>query len=512
MRPAKWILLFAVGLLSGSALASAAPTVQLTADDLLEMAKPAKGECYLVQPSAERLPEAPEKLFAFAAAWPGDFVALRVPVPADGYYSIRSLALWGPWAPGRLGRFTMSAGELEFPGVYQGWYGIAPDTPLRLRDIEWGIAYLSAPATEVHLALSSGGSGRLLMLADLRLEPRAQESLKPEDLQRRVTSAPEPETQATGPRGQFRFDLKQLRGLEWSTLLPQASQLIVIDGNFDEWSQEQPPIVIDSSIVPARGWGAPKPESDADLSAQVRLCWDARFLYVAAQIRDDELQAKSDEDTWRSPYEHDGLVVNVAPPEWLTEGPRSTGPASLLATFGLNYCSPGAQPRELVGKGEYVVRQTAEGYLLEAALPFSVLGWSPAQVGDRFPLGLILVDRDPQKPGGKQFDQYGWNFGPGSAAGMGEARLLGQYPAAGEIMSQHERVTPGARLRFIGSLDMQHTVKLRAIELVRVDSGETVAEFALNRRLIRPGRYRLQGELPLPDLPPGEYDLQLRWE
>lgn len=220
MRPTKWILLFAVGLLSGGALTSAAPAVQLTADDLLEMARPSNGECYLVQPSAERLPDAPEKLFAFAAQGVGNGIALCVPVPADGYYSIRSLALWGPWAPGRLGRFKLSAGELEFPGVYQGWYGIAPESSWRLRDIEWGIAYFSAPAAEVCLELSSGGSGRLLILADLRLEPRAEENLKPEDRERRVPAAPGTKAQTTGPAGHFRFDLRQLRGLEWSTLIP----------------------------------------------------------------------------------------------------------------------------------------------------------------------------------------------------------------------------------------------------------------------------------------------------
>lgn len=286
----------------------------------------------------------------------------------------------------------------------------------------------------------------------------------------------------------------------------------MVDGKLGEWPREQPPIVIDSSIVPARGWGGPKPESDADLSAEVRMCWDARFLYLSARVSDDELRAKNNAEKWQSPYEHDGLVVNVAAPHWLAESSRATGPGQLLVSLGLNYCSPGAQPRELPGEGQYVAKQTAQGYLLEVALPFSVLGWSPAQVGDRFPLGLILVDHDPQKPGGKQFDQYGWNYGPGSAAGMGEARLLGEYGAAGELLAEHERLTPAQPLRFIGSLEVQSRARLKAIEVVRLDSGETVAGFALNRQLIRPGRYRLQGELPLPDLAPGEYDLRLRWE
>jgi hypothetical protein len=123
-----------------------------------------------------------------------------------------------------------------------------------------------------------------------------------------------------------------------------------------------------------------------------------------------------------------------------------------------------------------------------------------------------LVDVDPGKPGGKQFDQYGWNFGPGSAAGMGEARLLGTGAAAGEVIPERERVAPGRPLRYVGTLDAAASARLRAIDLVRLGDNAPVASFDAPRTLPGPGRYRVWGELPLPQLEPGRYDLKLRWE
>ncbi len=266
------------------------------------------------------------------------------------------------------------------------------------------------------------------------------------------------------------------------------------------------------SIVPQRGWAAPGPESDADCNGQVALFWDDQFLYLAALIRDDEKKVKGDQDPWESPFAMDSLVLAVAPPKWLIEGGRSTGPAPLQIMFGLSYTPPGVAPRPLGGESRYAVGETREGYALEAALSFAALGWTPAAVGDRFPFALILVDVDPSKPGGKQFDQYGWNFGPGSAAGMGEARLLGSGPAAGEVIPELDQVAPGQPLCYVGTVDAGAPARLLAIDLVRLDTGARVTSFVTPRALPEPGRYRLWGELPLPELEPGRYDLRLRWQ
>ena len=164
---------------------AAEPVTKLSAEDLLRLAQPTAGECYLTKPPAA-VAGATQHLFAWAAA--GGILTVRVPVPADGYYEVRSTILWGPWAEGRFGRFVLTGGPAKFPNAYQGWYGIPPTPPYRLREQEWGIAHLSAPAVDLSFE-PAGGGGRLMILADLRLEPRAADGLKPEELERRVPAA-----------------------------------------------------------------------------------------------------------------------------------------------------------------------------------------------------------------------------------------------------------------------------------------------------------------------------------
>jgi len=510
-HPAFLLLLLSIA--SRSAFAAAA--VQLSPDDLLRLSHPIAGECYLVQPPAERVPGAPGKLFVFAAAFPDDAVTIRLPVPKDGYYSLRSHALLGPWTPGRLGQFKLSAAGVEMPGKYQGWYSAPPDPPYYLRDVEWGVARFSAPEVEVRLELASAGQGRLLLLADMRLETRDPEKLKPEDRQRsevrgqrQVAASPASPT----PKAELSFQTKRIRGLEWTTFVPHVAKPPVIDGKLDDWPTDAEWIVLDGRLVPSRGWAGPAPGSDADLSARVAFAWDERFFYVAAHVRDDERAAKSDSKKWGSPWEHDGLVVLFTPPRWLTESRRSAGVAPLEVVFGLNYHSLGSRPRELPGASRYAVQDTPDGYALEASIELATLGWRPAEVGDRFPFSLILVDHDPSQPSGERFAQYGWNYGPGSAAGKGEARLMGSASAAGELIVEHQEMPPGAPARFVGTADVKRPAVLRAVDVLGQGTGQVVRSYEAGQRFDQPGRFQMTVQLPLNGLGPGSYRLQMRWE
>ena len=154
-----------------SVTSAAEPVTTLSAADLLRLARPTAGECYLTRPPAT-VSGAPERLFAWAAA--GGRLTVRVPVPADGYYAVCSKIIWGPWAEGRFGRFVLTDGAVTFPNAYQGWYGTPPKPPYQLREQVWGLAHLSAPAVDLSFE-PAGGGGRLMVLVDLRLEPRAAE-------------------------------------------------------------------------------------------------------------------------------------------------------------------------------------------------------------------------------------------------------------------------------------------------------------------------------------------------
>jgi hypothetical protein len=492
--------------LTTSALAADLAT-KLTADDLLRLARPSAGECYTVKPPAN-VTGGPERLFAWRSD--GGSVTVRVPVPADGYYSVSSLGLWGPWAEGRLGRFVMSAGDAQFPGAYQGWYGTPPNPPYGLREFHWGVAYLTAPGVDLSFE-PAGGGGRLLILADLKLQPRSADGLKPEDLDRKVPAAV---TATAAPAATVTpwpvFDMTQVRGNEWTVFVPRVKQSPQIDGNLAEWGDL--PIVLDASFVPQRGWASPPPEGDADLSARVSVSWDEQYLYLAAQVRDDQKTPRAAKDSWASPFGCDSLVVNISPPDWLASGIRSQGPAPLQVTYGLSYYSPGTSPRPLGPDCRYAVNDTDDGYTLEAAISFASMGWKPAEVGDRFPLGLILVDVDPHKPPGHQFDQYGWNYGPGSTAGTGEARLMGVGPAAGEIIAESKTLAPGRPLRYVGTIDAQGSATLQALDVAPAGGGAAVASFALGKAIAGPGRYRVWGQLPLPALPEGNYEVRMVWK
>jgi hypothetical protein len=171
--------------LTTSVLAASAGT-KLTTEDLLRLARANAGECYAVKPPAN-ITGGPERLFAWRSF--GGALTVRVPVPADGYYSVSSLGLFGPKAVNRLGRFVMSAGDVKFPGEYLGWYKTPPNPPYLLREINWGVAYLSAPGVDLSLE-PVGVAGRLLVLADLKLQPRSADGLKPKERDRKVPAAP----------------------------------------------------------------------------------------------------------------------------------------------------------------------------------------------------------------------------------------------------------------------------------------------------------------------------------
>lgn len=380
-----------------------------------------------------------------------------------------------------------------------------------MRDEHWGVARLSAPAVELSLELTHAGHGRLLLLADLRLEPCDPSKLKPEDLKRKVpTATAKPLVRSKEPRSEWPLcDIQRMRGLEWTTLVTRRRTDVHVDGRLDEWpAPTEWPIGIDEGIPSGHGWATPKPEGPADLSARVVLWWDETFLYVAARVRDDDPAAKNDEDRWGSPWEHDGLVVQVNPPGWLTGGSRSVGPAPESVTFGLNYVSPDAAPRKLAASSRYAIRDIEDGYVLEAVITFEAIGWKPARIGDRFPFALILVDRDPHKPSGRQFDQYGWNFGAGSTAGMGEARLTAGGNACGELIPEHKAVHTGQPVRYVGTIDAQGPAVIKAIELIRPSGAKTIARYDIGRQLLENGRYRVMGQFPALRLRPGRYELR----
>jgi len=498
------LAMLAFAVLAPSDALAARRGVRLKVDDLLKAARADGGECYTVPVPRGNVPSGPKRLFAFAADVRKGAVIVRVPVRSDGVYRVLSRVLIGRWGPMHHGRFQMYAGGVALPGIYQGWYGSQPAKPLYMREHQWGVAHFKAPAADLRFEITYLDHGRLLFMENLRLEPVSKKD-RPAKLDADVPAAP-PEAPVQPPRrdGLETCDVKRQRGLEWTTFVTRAAKPVKLDGDLDDWPRLA--ITIDGRIPAGHGWATPKPEGDADLSGKVGLAWDERFLYVAARIRDDDRMPKTDDKKWAGPWSHDGLVLLVHPPGWLTGSHRSSGLSPRELAFGLNYCSPKADPRPLGGEARYAVRDTTDGYTLEAALPIERFGWAPARPGDRFPFALILVDRDPGKAPGRQFDQYGWNFGTGSTAGMGEARLLGAESLAGEIIPEGDTFVVGQEIRYVGTVDVRRPGMLEAINVVPLGKDRPVRRITVRHRFREAGRYRLIGDLSVGRLKPGRYE------
>jgi hypothetical protein len=101
-----------------------------------------------------------------------------------------------------------------------------------------------------------------------------------------------------------------------------------------------------------------------DLRAEARVAYDAEGLYVWVEVTDDAVRGR------------DGVTVTVG-------GPNGEKSFTMRAADGAN-----RQP-EIV----YATRRTPGGYVVEANLPWAVLGRVPA-AGEEVPFNLYVTDED----------------------------------------------------------------------------------------------------------------------
>ncbi len=289
--------------------------------------------------------------------------------------------------------------------------------------------------------------------------------------------------------------------LAWVTPAPRGT--VTVDGKLAEWNLAPPPIAIDAKSIAGRGYGAPSPESDADLSVAGALAWDDTTLYFAARVRDDDLARPG--AAWESFWSHDGIVVQLCMPPWLSDKPR-------VVTYGFNYYPPGGAPRSLPGGVRYVIATETDGYTIEAAIPFAALGVT-LRADDRLPFMLIPVDVDPKAPAGRQFQQYLWNTRGGDALRWGEVRLMTERGWAASLTPEQTTYAPGVPLRYIGVIDVfRKGLAITAVEVVNNETGEVVASEAVRVSLPANLRVRVRGDVPLPALPAGRYDVRVKVE
>jgi hypothetical protein len=144
-------------------------------------------------------------------------------------------------------------------------------------------------------------------------------------------------------------------------------------------------------------FGADKWKGDDDLSGSVLLGWDPQFLYVAARVRDQVIsQTFAGEGCWQG--DHVMLVLDV---------PRQEGVRDKGKVFQIGISPGNLKPNGIVAevyqwaptRGSVVgarvgARKTADGYQIEAAIPWKSLGIEKIDKGFRIGYDISLSDSD----------------------------------------------------------------------------------------------------------------------
>ncbi|MHB9133991.1 MAG: sugar-binding protein [Armatimonadota bacterium] len=507
IRPALCLLVL---LVCGS-LTLAAP-MMFTAEQLLPGADACGGRLDLLAPPPEKLKVESGKLLLFKPAPTKTTLILTLPVPADGYYRISCRYVYGPWRNGHYGMYSVFAdgvGLQNAPHYMHGWYGAGVTPAYRMGDKELGAVFLCAPSVTLAFTREVKNDGDLLGLEWVRLEAVDPVKLTETERNRRVPERPAATMAPAAPWPTCQVEAEMPFG--WMTPAPPLAKPVTLDGNLAEWDFAKPLIAITAASITGRGTGAPPPDNDADLSLTAQLAWDAANLYLAARVRDDMPAKTVPGKPWSSFWSHDGLVFQTHTPPWIT---RRAGISSTVKDLcvGFNYYSPGAAPRELPGGIQYRIQPAKDGYTLEAVIPFTALGCTPV-AGDRLPFLLIAVDMDPGKPAGREFKQYLWNTRGGDFTRWGEMRLATSTGWCADVLPEKEAYQPGQPLRYLAMLDVfKPGLTLKAVQVVDAQTGKVLFSEPVALKLTANRRLRLRGELPVPQLKEGRYDIRLQVE
>ncbi len=227
---------------------------------------------------------------------------------------------------------------------------------------------------------------------------------------------------------------------------------VTVDGDLGEWDLEAFGHVIDperageDAAIAALQTDPGNPFGGAaDLSARVALAWDPDHLYVAGEVVDDDLRGIKP-----------GSAHNVGPPGWKCDSVMlqmhsfrkpmtSNSPYTDSPNLNLRYEVPDGgrgrlidDPRgtldqadtywKLTESSTLATRETAQGYVVEAAIPWTDLAYRP-QAGDVLHCCFLLGDIDA----GERLNQLGWHFS-GEPRERAVFRLLGR-PEATALLS-----------------------------------------------------------------------------
>lgn len=177
---------------------------------------------------------------------------------------------------------------------------------------------------------------------------------------------------------------------------PVPKQTVTIDGDLSDWKNTDGVNLSEGTYKKLSRDRA----GDADLSGNIRFCWDDGYFYIAAQITDDVFyQQHTGFSTWKG----DNIQFGISPDMPWRGGEWDTPSMEVQIAQTVNgpevYCSALVEGAKLIVKREGTVTT------YECALPWKALApLSPAT--GRFSLSAYVNDSDGGTAGRKGFLQW----------------------------------------------------------------------------------------------------------
>lgn len=165
----------------------------------------------------------------------------------------------------------------------------------------------------------------------------------------------------------------------------------VIDGDPADWELVPAAITLDKSHIV---WGRPQWKGEEDLSGTVRLSFDENYLYLLVEVIDEAIKTASDKGIFVSDHieldfapEYKDKAVGPRPRNWRILGfTPGTVESSGDPLTDMEADATAAFPPDLDYSGIDVGSSiTEDGYVLEARIPWKVLG-----VKDRVTAGRVF--------------------------------------------------------------------------------------------------------------------------
>jgi hypothetical protein len=150
---------------------------------------------------------------------------------------------------------------------------------------------------------------------------------------------------------------------------------------------------------------------DADLSAKMWAAWDSSYFYVYEEVKDDVISMTS-----TNTYQNDGMELKFDP----IPDDSSKVSNSIVGLQMTVYDTTGGQKGATDFPGVFARKTTADGYALEAAIPWEKIVYSPStatatddtervSVAVDNVFGLVMQNHDNDNPNGARDGSVQWS-------------------------------------------------------------------------------------------------------